>query len=161
VAAIQGAALGAGLQVALACDLRVVAEDATLGLLEIHYGIVPDLGGIHRLVQMCGLARASEMVLTGREVRPKKAQRMGFVDRVVAPGELDATASGLILEILARAPLAVQAAKRLLVAAASGETPDQGLDRVRAAQLELLASADFMEAVSARMGKRAPNFTGK
>ena len=161
VAAVQGAALGAGLQLALACDLRVVAEDATLGLLEIHYGIVPDLAGIHRMVGLCGPAHTLDLVLTGREVRPKKAQRMGFVDRVVEAGELDSAAVALVGDIMARSPLAMMAATRLVHSAAAGDSAEENLRKVREAQLDLLASADFMEAVTARMARRAPNFTGK
>src|SRR5207253_3040440 len=120
VAAIQGAAFGAGLQLALACDLRVVAEDARLGLFEIHFGIIPDLGGIHRLVHLCGLSRAKDLVLTGREVRPKKALRIGLVDRVAPAAELDQVALELAQDIASKAPLAARSGKRLADQAAAG-----------------------------------------
>jgi enoyl-CoA hydratase/carnithine racemase len=161
VAAIQGAAFGAGLQLALACDLRVAAEDARLGLFEIHFGIIPDLGGIHRLVHLCGLSRAKDLVLTGREVRPKKAMRIGLVDRVVPAEELDQAALELAREIASKAPLAAQSGKRLADQAAAGQSPEDNLKDVLEAQIVNLASPDFAEAVAARMEKRTPVFSGR
>ncbi len=160
VAAVQGAALGGGLQLAMACDLRVVADDARLGLFEIHYGIVPDLTGIHRMVQLCGLSRAKDLVMTGREVTPDEALVWGLVDRLVAPGEVESTATELVRDIAGKAPLAVRAAKRLADQAAAGQKPEDNLNDVLNAQIECLSSPDFMEAVSARLEKRAAVFSG-
>src|SRR5258708_13930301 len=84
VAAMQGTAVGAGLQLGLACDLRVASDHLHLGLFEIRYGIVPDLGGLHRAVHLCGLSRAKDLAMTGREVGAQKALRIGLVDRVGA-----------------------------------------------------------------------------
>src|SRR5258708_39034608 len=84
VAAMQGAAVGAGLQLGLACDLRVASEDLNVGLLEIRYGIVPDLGGLHRAVHLCGLSRGQALAMTGREVGAQKARRIRLADRVGA-----------------------------------------------------------------------------
>lgn len=160
VAAIQGAALGGGLQLAMACDLRVATEDARLGLFEIHYGIVPDLTGIHRMVHLCGLSRAKDLIMTGREIQPKKAMRIGLVDRVALPEELLEVASELVREIATKAPLAVRAAKRLADQAAAGQSVEDNLSDVRDAQLECIQSPDFMEAVAARLEKRTPVFSG-
>ena len=158
VAAIHGAALGAGLQLAMASDLRVAAEGARLGLLEITYGIIPDLGGIHRMVQLCGLSRAKDLVLTGREIMPEEAMRIGLVDRVALPEELDATARELVRVIADRAPLAARAGKRLADAAAAGQPPEENLAAVLDAQVGCLTSPDFAEAVAATMEKRRPVF---
>lgn len=161
VAAVQGAALGAGLQLALACDLRVATEDARLGLFEIHYGIIPDLGGIHRLVHLCGLSRAKDLAMTGREVKPKKALRIGLVDRVALPEDLDTVAGELARDLAARAPLAVRGVKRAADAVAAGQRPEDNLDAILDAQVEAMTSPDFIEAVAARIEKRAPVFTSR
>jgi enoyl-CoA hydratase/carnithine racemase len=161
VAAVQGAALGAGLQLALACDLRVATEDARLGLLEIHYGIIPDLGGIHRLVHLCGLSRAKDLAMTGREVKPKKAMRIGLVDRVALPEDLDTVAGELARDLAAKAPLAVRGVKRAADAVAAGQRPEDNLDAILDAQVEAMASPDFIEAVAARIEKRTPVFSGR
>jgi enoyl-CoA hydratase/carnithine racemase len=161
VAAMQGAAVGAGLQLGLACDLRVAADDLRMGVYEIHYGIVPDLGGIHRLVQLCGPARAKDLAMTGRDVNPDEALRIGLVDRVVAVAELDQSSRALAREIATKAPLAVRAIKRLSDDAAGGQRPEDSLHAVGEAQLECLAHPDMMEAVRARMEKRVPVFSAK
>jgi enoyl-CoA hydratase/carnithine racemase len=161
VAAVQGAAVGAGLQLALACDLRVAAADARLGMYEIRYGIVPDLGGIHRVVQLCGPARAKDLAMTGRDVSAQEAARIGLVDRVVAPEDLESDSARLVAELTANSPIAVAAAKRLVDAAAAGQAPDHNLRDVLRAQDQLLHSADFAESVSARLSKRQPVFSGK
>jgi enoyl-CoA hydratase/carnithine racemase len=159
IAAMQGAALGAGLQLGMACDLRVAAEDLRLGLFEVHYGIIPDLGGLHRLVQLCGPSRAKDLAMTGREIKPKKAMRIGLVDRVVPPEELDEVSRALAAEIAGKAPLAVRAIKRLVDAAAAGQAPADNLRDVGQAQVECIGHPDFAEAVSARMQKREPVFS--
>jgi enoyl-CoA hydratase/carnithine racemase len=161
VAAMQGAAVGAGFQLGLACDLRVAADDLRMGMFEIHYGIVPDLGGIHRVVQLCGPSRAKDLAMTGREVLPDEALRLGLVDRVVPVAELDPAARALAREIAGKAPLAVRAIKRLSDSVAAGQGPEASLDAVGEAQLECLAHPDMMEAVSARMEKRVPIFSSE
>jgi enoyl-CoA hydratase/carnithine racemase len=159
IAAMQGAAVGAGLQLGLACDLRVAAEDLRLGMFEINYGIIPDLGGLHRVVQLCGPSRAKDLAMTGREIKPKKAMRIGLVDRVVPPEELDEVSRALAREIAGKAPLAVRAIKRLVDAAAAGQAPADNLRDVGVAQVECIGHPDFAEAVSARMQGREPVFS--
>ncbi len=161
VAAMQGAAVGAGLQLGLACDLRVASEDLNVGLFEIRYGIVPDLGGLHRAVHLCGLSRAKDLAMTGREVGAQKALRIGLVDRVAANEELEDTARELARDLANQAPLAVRAIKRLCDQAAQGATAEESLDAVGDVQVDLIAHPDFMEAVSARMQKREPVFSGQ
>jgi enoyl-CoA hydratase/carnithine racemase len=161
VCAVRGAAVGAGLQLALACDLRVAADDVRLGLFEIRYGIVPDLGGIHRVVRLCGPSRAKDMIMTGREVSGEEALRIGLVDRVVPASQVEEAARALVHQIAARAPLAVRAGKRLADAAAGGESAESNLRSVLAAQLELLQSTDFVEAISSGVEGREPAFTGR
>jgi enoyl-CoA hydratase/carnithine racemase len=145
VAAIQGAAFGAGLQLALACDLRVAAEGTRMGFFEIRYGIIPDLSGIHRAVQLMGPARAKDLILTGREIQADEAMRLGLVDRVVPADKVETTARALLDEIGSRSPAATSAAKRLVDAAAAGQAPDANLRDVLRAQLELLHSLGFAQ----------------
>jgi len=159
VAAMQGTAVGAGLQLGLACDLRVAAEDLKMGLFEIHYGIAPDLGGLFRLVHLCGLARAKDLAMTGREVGSEEGLRIGLVDRVVPAESLADAGRGLARELAGKAPLAVRAIKRLCDDLAAGQAPQAGLLAVAEAQLDLIGHPDFMEAVSARMQKREPVFS--
>jgi enoyl-CoA hydratase/carnithine racemase len=161
VAAMQGVAVGAGLQLGLACDLRVAADDLRMGIYEIHYGIVPDLGGIHRVVQLCGPARAKDLAMTGRDVSADEGLRIGLVDRMVPVAELDQSARALVREIASKAPLAVRAIKRLSDSAAGGQSPEDSLRDVGEAQVECIAHPDMMEAVSARMQKRAPVFSAE
>jgi len=145
VCAVQGAAFGAGIQLALACDLRVVAAGTRLGFFEIRYGIVPDLAGIHRAVQLIGPARAKDLVLTGREVDAEEALRLGLADRVVPAAEVESAARALLDEIGSRSAAATGAAKRLIDAAAAGQPPGENLAAVLREQLQLLQSLGFAQ----------------
>jgi enoyl-CoA hydratase/carnithine racemase len=148
VAAVQGYALGAGCQLALACDLRVLADDAQLALPEPSLGLVPDLTGTHPLVQLVGYARALEITLTGRRIGAVEAQRIGLGNAVVPADQLDATVADLVAAVLAPLRLAVVETKALLQQAlvndldaqCAAERAAQGrrLDDLRA----LLAPAD-------------------
>ena len=161
VAAMQGTAVGAGLQLGLACDLRVASEDLNVGLFEIRYGIVPDLGGLHRVVHHCGLSRAKDLAMTGRAVGAQEALHMGLVDRVTPLEALEETARGLARDLARQAPLAVQSIKRLCDEVVQGQTAQESLAAVGEAQVACIAHPDFMEAVSARMQKREPVFSAR
>ena len=161
VCAVHGAAFGAGLQLATACDLRVAAADARLGLLEIRYGIIPDLTGIHRVVQLCGPSRAKDIAMTGRELDADEALRIGLVDRVVPAADVQATALELARAIAANAPIATSWIKRLADRAAAGQNPEENLRDVAAAQVECITSPDFSEAFTARIEGRPPAFNGR
>ena len=161
VCAIHGVAFGAGLQLATACDLRVAADDARMGLFEIRYGIIPDLTGIHRVVQLCGPSRAKDIAMTGREVGADEALRIGLVDRVVPAADVQLTALELARTIAANAPIATAWIKRLADQAAAGQPPEENLRDIIGAQLECVTSPDFGEAFTARMEGRPPAFTGQ
>lgn len=138
VAAVQGHAIGAGLQLALAADLRVVAEDAQLAMRETSHGIVPDLGGTKPLVDAVGYARALEICATGRFVGGAEAARIGLANVAVPSAELDAATQTLVEGLLAAPPAALRALKPLLRAATEdGALLDQAA-RERAAQVPLL-----------------------
>jgi enoyl-CoA hydratase/carnithine racemase len=125
IAAVQGHAIGAGFQLALACDLRVAAEDATFSMAEVTLGLVPDLTGTHRLVELVGYARAVELCVTGRRVGAAEADRIGLVNLVVPAPELDAATRDLIAAILSHHRDAVVEIKALLGAASGRSAADQ------------------------------------
>lgn len=125
VAAVQGLALGAGFQLALACDLRVLADDAQLAMAEVTLGLVPDLGGTKRLVELVGYARALELCVTGRRVDAADAGRIGLATVVVPAAELDAAVADLTAAVLAGSRDAVVEIKALLGGASGRTYPEQ------------------------------------
>lgn len=118
IAAVQGHAIGAGFQLALACDLRVLADDATFSMAEVTLGLVPDLAGTKRLVELVGYARALEICATGRRLDAAEAERIGLATVVVPAAELDAAVRDLVAAILAGDRDAVVEIKALLAGAA-------------------------------------------
>jgi enoyl-CoA hydratase/carnithine racemase len=137
IAVIQGHAVGAGCQLALACDLRVGSHDAVLALAEVRLGLVPDLGGTRRLVELVGPARALDIAASGRFVSAEEAFGMALLNRLVAPDQLAGSVAALLDELRAADPVARAAAKRLLTGATSRTEAEQ-LTAERAAQLPLL-----------------------
>lgn len=133
VAAVQGHAIGAGFQLALACDLRVVADDVRFAMRETALGIVPDLGGTHPLVELVGYGRALEVCVTGRFVHAEEAERAGLANLVVPRDELDAAVADLASALLAAPRDAVVETKALL-RAAPGRSYAQQRAAERAAQ---------------------------
>ncbi|HEX6500765.1 MAG TPA: enoyl-CoA hydratase/isomerase family protein [Micromonosporaceae bacterium] len=125
VAAVRGHAVGAGFQLALACDLRVLTEDAALTMAEVSLGLVPDLGGTKRLVELVGYARALEICVTGRRVYADEAVRLGLANLVVPDAELDGAVRDLTAAVLAANRDAVVEIKALLLAAAGRDFPAQ------------------------------------
>lgn len=117
VAAVQGHAIGAGFQLALACDLRVLADDAQLTMAEVSLGLVPDLGGTKRLVDLVGYARALEICVTGRRIAAAEADRIGLANLVVPRADLDAAVADLAAAVLASPRDAVVEIKALLAGA--------------------------------------------
>jgi enoyl-CoA hydratase/carnithine racemase len=160
LAAVQGHALGAGFQLALACDLRVVATSVQMALLETRYWIIPDLGGMHALTRIVGAGRAKELVWTGRTVGAEEADRVGLANRVTEEEKLLDEAEGLLREVLSHSPVAVAQSKALIDHAA--ETPlEVEFDREAQAQTACVQSEDHREAVAAFFEKRSPRFKGR
>ena len=118
VCQIHHTCVGGALEVALGCDLRIASSDAQLGLPEVKFGIIPDVGGSTRLPAVVGLGRAKELVMTGRTIDAAEAERIGLLNRVVAPEELGAATNALVDELLAGSHVAVGRAKRVLDASA-------------------------------------------
>lgn len=138
IAAVQGHAIGAGFQLALACDMRVLTTDATLRMAETSLGLVPDLGGTLPLVRAVGYSRAADICLTGREVAAEEAARIGLANSVVEPDELEAATDRLV-EAITRSPAgAVRETLALLSQAEEAEDPEQQFAAERAAQLRRL-----------------------
>jgi len=137
VAAVHGHAIGAGFQLALACDLRVLAEDATFTMAESRYGLVPDLGGTHPLVAAVGYPRALEICLTARQVDAAEALAIGLATIVVPRAALDGAVSDLVAALLSAAPEVATETKALLLGA-TGRGRDEQEAAERAAQLRRL-----------------------
>jgi enoyl-CoA hydratase/carnithine racemase len=137
VAAVRGHAIGAGFQLALGCDLRVLADDATLCMREPSLGLVPDLMGTKPLVDIVGLPRALELCLTGRSVTAAEAARLGLAELTVPGAELDEAVADLVAALLAVDPATARATKELL-AQAAGNTLEQQAAAERRAQAGLL-----------------------
>jgi enoyl-CoA hydratase/carnithine racemase len=155
VVGIDGACLGGGLELSLAADIRIVSPAARLGLPEVRVGILPGAGGPNRLVRAIGQGAARDLLLTGRRVTGEEALTMGIASRLVADGEAGRAARDLARELASGATEAVQAIKRLAVAA-SENTIEQGLAQEAAEWIAVRESRNAQEGLSAFLEKRDP-----
>jgi enoyl-CoA hydratase/carnithine racemase len=160
VAQIHGACIGGAMELVLACDLRVMAADAVIGLPETRVGLVPDVGGSSRLPSVVGLGRAKELIMTGRLIDGREAERIGLVNRVADADGLDAATEGLVGELLACAPVAVGLSKRVLDAAAKPALAAT-LELEVALQALCAQTEDVSEGTRAVAERRAPEFQGR
>jgi enoyl-CoA hydratase len=160
IAAVNGYALGGGCEVAIACDIRIAAENATFGFPEVGLGILPGMGGTQRLPRLIGPALAKELIFTGRRISAEEARELGLVNRVVAEGEALNAARELAAEISGNGPLAVRHAK-----AAANRSLD--VDLISGLEFEadqfalLFATEDAREGMNAFGEKRKPAFEGR
>jgi enoyl-CoA hydratase len=160
IAAVNGYALGGGCAVAIACDVRIAAENATFGFPEVSLGIVPGMGGTQRLPRLIGPAFAKELIFTSRRIGAEEAREIGLVNRVVPQGEALKVAKELAAEIAANGPLAVRHAK-----AATNRALD--VDLVSGLEYEadqfalLFATEDAREGMAAFAERRKPEFEGQ
>ncbi len=157
---IHGACIGGAMELALACDLRVMAADALIGMPETRVGLIPDVGGSSRLPAVVGLGRAKELIMTGKLIGAEEAERIGLVNRIASPEELDAATQGLVDDLLACAPLAVGLAKRVLDHAAKPALAATLEHEVTVQQL-CAQSGDYAEGARAFVEKRQPEFAGR
>jgi enoyl-CoA hydratase/carnithine racemase len=160
IAQIHGGCIGGAMELALACDLRVMAADAIIGLVETRVGLIPDVGGSSRLPAVVGLGRAKELIMTSKLIDGVEAERIGLVNRVAPPDELDAATDQLVSELLACAPLAVGHVKRVLDSAAKPALSTTLEHEVTIQEL-CAASKDFAEGTRAFTEKRQPEFAGR
>lgn len=160
ICAIQGLTLGAGLELAIACDIRIVEEDAKLGLPETGLGILPGYAGTQRLSRLVGIGKAKELVLSGILLSGREAYEAGLAERIVPKGKAYDAAKQLAEKIAAKGPVAVQNAKRAI---------NEGIEMplAEAQELEtylfskLVSTEDMQEGVKAFKEKRKPVFQGK
>jgi enoyl-CoA hydratase len=160
VAAVNGAAVGWGMELSLMCDFRVASEKAKFGELFVLRGLVTDVAGLGRLAQLVGREKAAEMVMTGEVIDAAEALRIGLVGRVVPHDELMPTARGLAERIAANPPLAVQALKRGLRQALDPDWASLG-SWVSSTLGELFQTEDHREGVRSFLEKRPPQFQGR
>lgn len=159
IAKLQGYVFGVGLELSLACDFRIAADDVQLALPEATIGMIPGSGGTQRLARLVGLGRAKDIVMRGRRVGAGEALAIGLVTEVVAADALDGTVGALIDEIARHSPLALAMAKRVLNTAYDGPL-HLGLELEGLAYGLLQQTHDFREGVQAFVEKRQPEFDG-
>lgn len=160
IAAVNGYALGGGLELALACDIIVASKQAKLGQPEVNLGIIPGFGGTQRLIHRCGLGTARRLVFTGELIAAEEAQRLGLVDMLCEPAEVMTSARSMAQLIASKAPLAVQGAKKVM-RSSQDHSLVAGLRTEVDMFLELFATVDREEGMQAFMQKREPRFTCK
>jgi enoyl-CoA hydratase len=159
VAAVNGFALGGGCELAMACHLRVAAENAVFGQPEVNLGIIPGYGGTQRLPRLVGLGLATELILTGDRIAAQRAYEIGLVNRVVPADDLLATAKDLLRTIAAKGPLAISFALEAL--RASDQPLREGLRHEAALFGQTCATEDATEGATAFLERREPDFKGR
>jgi 2-oxoglutaroyl-CoA hydrolase len=160
IAKLQGYVLGVGLELALACDFRLAADDVQLGFPEVTIGMIPGSGGTQRLVRLVGLGRAKDIVMRGRRIGAEEAIALGLLTEVVPADGLDAAVDRLVEELSRHSPLALAMAKRVLNLAYEGPL-HAGLELEGLAYGLLQQTHDFREGVQAFGEKRRPEFRGR
>jgi len=160
IAHIHGACVGGAMELALACDMRTMAADAMIGLLETRVGLIPDVGGCSRLPSVVGVGRAKELIMTSKLIDGTEAERIGLVNRVAPAEELEEATGALVEELLSCAPLAVGLSKRVIDAAAKPALAGT-LEHEVTVQEACAASEDFAEGTRAFAEKRTPAFSGR
>ncbi|MEM4480499.1 MAG: enoyl-CoA hydratase-related protein [Candidatus Bathyarchaeia archaeon] len=160
IAAINGYALGGGLEVAMACDARIASENAKMGQTEMNIGLIPGWGGTQRLPRLIGLTKAKELIFTGKMIDAKTAEQLGLVNMVVPQEKFRETVRQFALELAQKAPVALKLAKALI-----NKGAEINLDAAIALEREgfsvVASTEDFQEGVSAFTEKRKPIFRGR
>ncbi|WP_433554940.1 enoyl-CoA hydratase/isomerase family protein [Pseudonocardia xinjiangensis] len=159
IAAVNGPCAGGGVELAVSCDFRIAAQEATFSLPEINIGVIPASGACSRMSRLIGVERLKEMVMTGRQYTAAQAAAMGLVSEVVPGAELVATVEALAADLMTGAPRAIGLAKHV-INMCEGVDPHTGRDIERLGQSWLAQSDDSWEGLSAFLDKRSPDFRG-
>ncbi len=160
IGAVNGVAFGGGTELLLACDLRIAAPHAELGLTETSLAIIPGAGGTQRLPRLIGKARAKDLILTARRIDASEAERIGLVNRIAPKGELANSALELARQIASNGPIAVRAAKRA-IDEGSEQPLERGLETEARCYELVIPTEDRREALAAFAEKRKPQFRGR
>ena len=160
IAAINGLALGGGLELALSCDLRIAGESAKLGAPEVNFGLMPAYGGTQRLPRLVGLAKAKELIFSGAMISSAEALKIGLVNKMVPAGQELRAARDLAHTIAQRAPRAVQASKKAIVEGIALPLPEGIAGETKLFETEVLTSEDLGEGILAFAEHRPPKFKG-
>lgn len=160
IAAINGFALGGGLEVAMACDIRIASENARLGQPEVNVGLIPGGGGTQRLPRLVGKGLAKELIFTGKIIDAKTAEAIGLVNKVVASDKLMLTVDEIAKEIMSKPSVAIKLSKQLINASDEIDLRTGLAYEAEAAGI-ISSTEDFKEGVAAFIEKRKPQFKGK
>jgi enoyl-CoA hydratase len=160
IAAINGYALGGGLELAMSCDLRIASETAKLGQTELNVGLIPGWGGTQRLPRLVGRAIAKEMIFTAKMIDAKTAERLGLLNKVVPPDQLKSAVKEIATELMTKPPVGLQLAKQLINSSIETDLT-KGLVQEAQAFGVLASTEDFDEGVAAFIEKRKPKYKGK
>lgn len=160
IAKINGYALGGGLEVALACDIRIASENALIGLPEVSLGLIPAGGGTQRLTRLIGEGHSKYLIMTGARLNAQEAFRYGIVSKVVAQDKLDEEIEKLLIKVLGLAPVAIASAK-IAIQASFSELLNSGLEIELDEAVRCFQTKDLREGMTAFLEKRKAEFTGK
>jgi methylglutaconyl-CoA hydratase len=161
LAAVEGVAVGGGLELALAADLRIASTTATFGLPETSLAIVPGAGGTQRLGRLIGVARAKELIWTGRRIQGEEALEYGLVQKVVPPGQALDQAMELAWKIAGNGPIAIRASKEAIERGMTASDMKEALEIERQCYARVLPTKDRLEGLAAFKEGRNPNYTGE
>ena len=160
IAAINGYALGGGLELAMSCDLRIASENAKVGQPELNVGLIPGWGGTQRLPRLVGRGIAKELIFTGKMIDAKTAEKLGLLNKAVPPDKLRSTVKEIATELMTKPPVGIQLAKQLINSSIEVDLT-KGLVQEAQAFGVLAATEDFNEGIAAFIEKRKPKFKGK